>query len=85
MIRYLVRVASTEHAHVAMKLLEANPHHEFWPDDEPYGEVTLEGVFGHRQVTDAYLAASAARRNTTIATFDAGLAALRPAAVLMIP
>ena len=85
LIRYLVRVASTEHALVAMKLLSANPRHEFWPDDEPYADTTLEGVFGHRQVTDAYLAAAAARRNTAIATFDAGLAALRPAAALLIP
>lgn len=85
LIRYLVRVASTEHAPVAIRLLDANPRHEFWPDGEPHADTTLEGVFGHRQVTDAYLAGAAARRNTTIATFDAGLAALRPATVLLIP
>ena len=34
----------------------AHPQHEFWPDDLPYTDVPVQGVIGHRQVTDAYLA-----------------------------
>ena len=30
--------------------------HEFWPDDVGYADVPIQGIIGHRQVTDAYLA-----------------------------
>ena len=82
--RYLVRVASTDHATAALELLERNPRHEFWPDELAYTPESLAGVVGHRQVTDAYLAASAAKRGSEVATFDRGLAALQPAATLLI-
>jgi uncharacterized protein len=36
------------------------------------------GVIGHRQVTDAYLAAPARDRNGKPASFDNGLVALHP-------
>lgn len=85
LVRYLVRVASTDHAIQALDLIGANERHEFWPDDAPYAGDMLSGVTGHRQVTDAYLAAAAARRGTKIATFDRGLALLRPAVVLLVP
>ncbi len=75
--RFMVRVASTSHAIDALAVLHENPRHEFWPDDEPYGSHVLHGVVGYRQVTDAYLAAMAQARGTTIATFDRGFAQLR--------
>ncbi len=83
--RYLVRVADTEHAIEALKLIDVSSRHEFWPDDTPYDGGVLTGVVGHRQVTDAYLAASAARRGAQIATFDRKLALLRPASTLLVP
>ncbi len=58
-----------------MGLVTNAPNHEFWSDDQPYDAATLRGVVGHRQVTDAYLAGLARGRGSTIATFDAGLAA----------
>ncbi|GAB3590439.1 type II toxin-antitoxin system ribonuclease VapC29 [Angustibacter peucedani] len=56
----------------------AQPGHEFWPDDLGYQQVTMHGVIGHRQVTDAYLAELALRRSARLVTLDAGLAALHP-------
>jgi uncharacterized protein len=50
--------------------------HEFWPDDVPFSAGMLRGVIGHRQVTDAYLADQARRRDGKIATLDKGLVAL---------
>jgi len=83
--RYLVRVAGTDHAAEALKLINDNMRHEFWPDDAPYDAHVLAGVVGHRQVTDAYLVACAARRETQVATFDRGLGLLRPADTLLVP
>lgn len=85
LVRYLVRVATTEHAVAALALLESNPQHEFWADDSPYDSNVLADVVGHRQVTDVYLAATAARRSSHVATFDRGLALLRPGSVLLVP
>lgn len=59
--------------------------HEFWPDDLSYAEVRMAGVVGHRQVTDAYLAALARVRGGRLATFDKGLAALHPDVVELVP
>lgn len=50
------------------------PHHEFWPDSLPLS--VLQGnqrVFGHRQVTDAYLIAVARHHGGHLATFDRGI------------
>lgn len=85
LVRYLVRVASTDHAIGALRMIGTNLRHEFWADDAGYDPDMLAGVVGHRQVTDAYLAATAARRSTRIASFDHGLAAMRPADVLLVP
>lgn len=84
LVRYLVRVASPDHALDALTLIEANARHEFWADEAPYDRQMLTGVGGYRQVTDAYLAAAAARRGTRLATFDRGVALLRPEHVLLV-
>lgn len=47
----------------------------FWPDDTSYEAMTLRGVVGHRQVTDAYLSARARQRGARLAMLDRGLAA----------
>jgi len=60
------------------------PGHEFWPDDLSYVETSLTTVIGHRQVTDAYLAALARRRAGRLVTFDQGLATLHPDVVTLI-
>jgi predicted nucleic acid-binding protein len=45
----------------------------------------MDGVIGHRQVTDAYLAQLARQHNARLATFDAGLAALHSDVADLIP
>lgn len=84
LVRFLVRVASIEHAVAALALLVSSPRHEFWPDAAPYDEIVLRGVIGHRQVTDAYLAQQCLARSARLATFDRGLALLRPSIVELI-
>jgi toxin-antitoxin system PIN domain toxin len=63
----------------------ADPRHEFWPDDVPYTEVPTDGIVGHRQVTDAYLAQLARARRSRLATFDQALAALHRDVAELIP
>ena len=84
LLRYVVRVSSAQHAADALELLAVNPRHEFWPDARPYDVEMLRGVIGHRQVTDAYLAAAASHRRARLATFDRGLVQLRPVDVELI-
>jgi toxin-antitoxin system PIN domain toxin len=65
----------------AMSLLRgvnAQSGHDFWPDDLSYESIPLSGVAGHRQITDAYLAALARARGGRLVTLDQGLAALHP-------
>lgn len=63
-------------AQALLAALTAHPRHRFWPDDLAFGDVRMTGVQGHRQVTDAYLAALARQHGGRLATLDAGLAAL---------
>jgi hypothetical protein len=65
--------------------LSAERRHTFWPDDVAYPEVIVAGVIGHRQVTDAYLAQLARRREARLASFDPGLAAAHPDVVTLVP
>lgn len=84
LVRFVVRTASTSHAAALVDSLNAHPRHELWADDLPYDARTLRDVIGHRQVTDAYLAAVAEHHGARVATFDAGLSRLRPALVELL-
>lgn len=64
--------------------LSAHPQHRFWPDDLPYSAIAWQGIQGHRQVTDAYLAALARQHGGKLASFDQGLAALHTDVVALI-
>lgn len=68
-----------------LAVITKNPRHEFWPDTVDYGDVQWYGVIGHRQVTDAYLAALARANNGRLITFDRGLAALHPDVTVLVP
>lgn len=63
----------------------ASDRHEFWPDDLAMGDVEMHGVVGHRQVTDAYLAALARSRSARLATLDRGLAGSHPDVAELVP
>ena len=66
----------TDQALRALHGLTSRSTHRFWPDVLPYTEAAMTGVMGHRQVTDAHLAALARRYGGRLATFDLGLASL---------
>lgn len=63
----------------------ASPRHEFWPDDVPYTDVPVQGIVGHRQVTDAYLAQLARSRKARLATFDQAMAKLHHDVADLVP
>ena len=86
LIRFLIRESMSVPR--VLELLQSVvdlPRHTFWADDAPYDRAILRGVIGHRQVTDAYLAANARRRGGRLATLDEGLAATHPDVVDLIP
>jgi uncharacterized protein len=63
----------------------SHPRHEFWPDEVSYTEVPTQGIIGHRQVTDAYLAQLARVRGSRLATFDQALAKLHHDVAELVP
>jgi toxin-antitoxin system PIN domain toxin len=73
-------------AQPARQLLEAIVQmqgHEFWPDDLEYSDLPWRQIFGHRQVTDAYLVALAERHGGRLATLDQALATVFPQTLLV--
>ncbi len=86
LVRFLVRLGQSPVA--ATRLLDAlhaDARCEFWPDAGSYTAADLAHVAGHRQVTDAYLAALARSQKAWLATFDRALAMALPDAVKLIP
>lgn len=62
----------------------AHPRHRFIPDDVQALELPWTAIRGHRQVTDAYLAALARKHDAKLATLDRALADLhRDVAILL--
>lgn len=78
LIRMLMNLGELDgpSAFAVLAQLIRHPMHRFWPDVLSYADVEVRGVMGHRQVTDAYLAALARHHGGRLATFDRGLAAL---------
>jgi toxin-antitoxin system PIN domain toxin len=86
LVRFLLRNGtSTEVALSVLAGFSELPNHVFWPADLDYGEVNMQGIIGHRQVTDAYLAQLARHHGARLATFDHGLAALHSDVAELIP
>lgn len=85
MLLHLRAVPDMGSAMAFLAQLTAHHRHRFWPDDLPYGSVAWHGVQGHRQVTDAYLAALARQHRGRLASFDHGLAVLHADVVELIP
>lgn len=79
LLRMLLRfgaVADAGEAVAVLRGITGHPQHNFWADDLDYADIAWTGVLGHRQVTDAYLAALVRHHGGRLATFDRGLAAL---------
>ena len=88
LIRFQLRFGRGIKASQAWQLIAAVstfPGHEFWPDDLNFKDVSSKGILGHRQVTDAYLVALAAKHKGHVATMDEGLCALHPSQSTLIP
>lgn len=84
--RFLVRLGQTPATvQTVLNGLHDSPRCDFWPDTLSYRHADLSHVTGHRQVTDAYLAALAAANDGLLATFDQALAQAVPQHVLLIP
>jgi uncharacterized protein len=64
--------------------ISSHPRHRFWADDLSYGDIAWQGVIGHRQVTDAYLASLARHHQGRLVSFDSGLAALHPDVAVLL-
>lgn len=86
LLRLLIRRGQhAEDARAVVSALTHDPRHEFWSDSVSFTDVALQGVIGHRQVTDAYLAQLARSNRGSVATFDRGLAALHPDVTELVP
>lgn len=86
LVRLLIREGQpAQAAHSVLRSLAKHDRHEFWSDDLSYRDVSIAGVVGHRQVTDAYLAALARCRGGRLATFDQGLANLHDDVAELVP
>jgi toxin-antitoxin system PIN domain toxin len=85
LLRFLLRTGeSRETAHALLAALHEHPRVDFWTDELSYRDLDLDGVRGHGQLTDVYLAGLAAARDARLATLDVALARLRPSHVLLI-
>jgi uncharacterized protein len=60
----------------ALQITISHPHHQFWKDDIGLAEALSASqakLFGHKQITDAYLLGLAIRKKGILATFDRGI------------
>ncbi len=86
LLRLLIREGQpTVTARAVLAGTTADPRHEFWPDDVRYTDVPTQGIVGHRQVTDAYLAQLARARRSRLATFDQAMAKLHQDVAELVP
>jgi toxin-antitoxin system PIN domain toxin len=86
LMRLLIREGqAAETAKSVVSQIAADSRHEFWPDELPYSDVTMTGVVGHRQVTDAYLAELARANRGRLASFDEGLTKLHKDVADLVP
>lgn len=87
LVRFLIRTGETASVATAvLRAVHAMPGCEFRPDHLSYADVGLDHVHGHRQVTDAYLASTAAGDpGSVLATLDEGLARELPESTLLVP
>ncbi len=86
LMRLLIREGpSAATAQAVLTGATGDARHRFWPDDVGYADVPIQGIIGHRQVTDAYLAQLARARGSRLATFDEAMAKLHNDVADLIP
>ncbi len=86
LVRFLVRTGqSAVVARDVVGAVASANRHEFWPDTVSFADIEVDGIVGHRQVTDAYLAQLARIHNGQLVTLDSGLAHLHNDVAVLIP
>ena len=88
LMRLLLKLETVPSAGVAAQVLAgftSHARHRFWAADLDCAGLSWTGVLGHRQITDAYLAALARHHGGRLATFDRGLAALHADVTELLP
>lgn len=87
LVRFVVRMgAPVAEAVQVLRKVRDRRGYQWWPDDASYVDADLTHVRGHRQVTDAYLAALASRHeDARLATLDEALASALSNATLLVP
>jgi toxin-antitoxin system PIN domain toxin len=71
--RYGSPASTLRTVHDGVRRFLSSKEHQFWPDDISICDDTLfnvRGMVGHRQITDVYLLALAAKRKGHLVTFD---------------
>ena len=77
---------SIKEAQITLRNMLNQSYFEFWPDDLSYADADLGNIIGHKQVTDAYLAAlTRTRPGAKLATLDVALSKAHPDVVELIP
>ena len=85
-MRLLIREGqSAATAQAVLNGATGDARHESWPDHAGYADVPIQGIIGHRQVTDAYLAQLARARGSRLATFDQAIAKLHNDVADLVP
>ncbi|MGC2191321.1 MAG: TA system VapC family ribonuclease toxin [Candidatus Dormiibacterota bacterium] len=85
LVRLLLREGmSGEQSAQTLLGINNHPRHSFWPDTIGYDSVELTLIFGHSQVTDAYLVALTRNHHARLATFDRDLAKRAPEVATLI-
>lgn len=88
LLRLHMQFAADRSASAAWRVLEricADPSHVFWSEAPTYLALPSQRIIGHRQVTDAWLAALARRQGGRVATLDTSFASLHSDVVALIP
>lgn len=86
LLRFLVRLGVPPSSVVSMlRALHDDPRVELWAESMSYAEADLGHVVGHRQVTDAYLAALARSHRGRLATLDEALHTVLPESTFLVP
>jgi len=86
LLRFLVRSGiSASESMLVLDGLRTQSWHRFWPADLPFQAAHLDGVLGHRQITDAYLVALGKANGGRLVTLDRGIAALHADVELLVP
>jgi uncharacterized protein len=68
---FSVHAVSPKEALQALEITTEHPGHQFWPDELGVAEALADSrLFGHQQVTDAYLLALAIHHKGKLATLD---------------